>query len=205
MQIRRRRAGGMLGLLIEELFGRLRQPRFDTGIDPAVLGFDPATAGQQVVVLDDLPAFLVPLTQLLDQFEVLRIDMDTHIAGAHGQQLQSFAQNLTNLTGVDQKVTLDDLFGQLADQRNHGVLQVAILLGNGIEQLRHQALPTLEPRRQGCRRFAPGLELVGVKSIRLPSTDAYVVGLLTNRYQLVKGQRLALLTRYIFAMRTLFG
>src|SRR5690606_39729901 len=94
MQIRRRRAGGIFALLLEKLFDRLRQPRFDTGIDPAVLGFDPATTGQQVVVLDDLPAFLVPLTQLLDQFEVLRIDMDTHIAGAHGQQLQSFAQNL---------------------------------------------------------------------------------------------------------------
>ncbi|MNT78670.1 hypothetical protein D3C86_2037680 [compost metagenome] len=56
------------------------------------------------------------LAQCLDQLEVLRVDMDTNVAGPHRQQLQGFTQHMNDLAGIGTQLTLDHLAGDMPDQ-----------------------------------------------------------------------------------------
>ena len=77
--------GCLQTLLFIKLLDGLVQARFDRRIDTAVLRLDTAATRQQTVVLKDPPLLGMPFTQRLDQFEILRIDIQGDVAGAHWQ------------------------------------------------------------------------------------------------------------------------
>ncbi len=84
------------------------------------------------------------------------------------------------------------------------MLEVAVLIGDRFEQLLHQPLQALQPRRQRRLGLLPGLELARMEAILLASGEAFVIGLLANRLELIERQRFDFLDRHVLATRQLF-
>jgi len=82
-QIGCRRMGYLFMQLVVHLGNCQGDACFDAGIDAAMLGFDTATARQQVFVFDDLSRLLMTFAHGLDQQKVLRVYENSHILRAH--------------------------------------------------------------------------------------------------------------------------
>lgn len=136
------------------------------------------------------PALFVALAQRLDPLEVLRVDMDTDVRRAHRQQLQSLAQDLADMAGVHVQFALDHLAGNVVDQVDHALLDQGVLLGDGFQKLRHQTLETLQTLLQRLLGFLPRLQLAGVETVALAGGEAFVVGVLADRLDLLQRRRL---------------
>ena len=84
MQIRLLRVADLLALLLKQLLEGLIEAGFYCGINADEFSFNPATAWEQRGIFKDSPTFFMALTHAFDQFKILRINVNTDIAGPHG-------------------------------------------------------------------------------------------------------------------------
>src|SRR5450830_527543 len=195
------RVQDLLVNLIQQLSHDLADARFHRGVDATVFGLDAATTGLQRGIFEDAPGFFMALAQGFDLFEILRVDVQPHIADTQGQQLEGFTHHAFDLTGVQHQLTLDHLAGDVLDQPDHGFFDLRILLGDGLEQAAHQAFEAGQLDAQGGLGFLTHLERGAAKTIFFAGGEAFVVGLLANAFQLFQGQRLDFFQRHFFHFR----
>ena len=180
----------LLVQLIEQLVHGQFDPGFNAGINAAMFGFDAAATRLQALVFEDFPVLVMALAQGFDLVKILRIDKQADVFSAHRQKLQALAQYLFDLPGIGFQFALDHLASHVLNQADHGFFQLLVLLGKRRQQTAHQTLKAGHPGVQGNLGFLANLELSAVKAFPFTRGKAFVIGLLTDAFELFKGQRL---------------
>ena len=141
------------------------------------------------------------LAQGFDLLEILRIDVQPHIADAQRQELEGLAHDVFNLRRIDGQFALNHLFGDVLDEVDQRLFDLCVLLGNRLEQMRHQLFQTGNLRRQRHFGFLTNPERGAVESLSLTGGEAFVVGFLANAFELFEGQWLDFFQRHFFHFR----